>query len=214
MRSSNPNNQTRRERAQRLNYVIDRVLLGENESALQNLLTVAGSEDTIDLCNRIFRRATLLARHQPSQAAAVISARDRCVQGIYGHRTPNGWFTAWCDGSSGVGADEQSGLGVVLMDTQKNVVAEYGEHIGSLSPLAAELAALESAVKSAAAQGAERLRVYSDCNALIHLWREQREDVRLVPLRELAGRLQRLHLYLIPRRFNQPANRLARRAAK
>ena len=99
------------------------------------------------------------------------------------------------------------------MDAQHRVVAELGESAGALSPLAAELAALEATVRTAVTHGAARLRVYTDCPALIHLWQGQRDDDRLAGLRQAAGPLRRLKLYLVPRRFNQLANNLARRAA-
>jgi ribonuclease HI len=136
------------------------------------------------------------------------------VLAVYGSRAPKGWFVAWCDGSSGVGADaKQCGLGVVLMDAEHQVVAEFGERIGALSPLAAEMLALESAVRCAVAHEAGQLRVYTDCPALIHLWQQQRSDERLARLREVVQGLRAFRLYLVPRRFNQLANRLARQAA-
>jgi ribonuclease HI len=213
MPSSNLNAQTRRARAQRLNHFVDRVLLEQDERALDELLAAATGEDTVALCSRIARRATLLARHRPSQGPSIIVARDRYVQAIYGHRAPKDWFTAWCDGSAIAGAQgKQSGIGVVLMDAQHRVVAEFGQRTGALSPLLAELAALEAAVQAATARGAERLRVHTDCAALVHLWTSRRDDERLARLRE-SVRTLRLQLYLIPRRFNQRANRLARDAA-
>ena len=132
---------------------------------------------------------------------------------IHGHRAPKGWFSAWCDGSSANDAGwKRSGIGVVLMDAQHRVVTEIGESAGALSPLAAELAALEAAVWTAVAQGAVRLRVHTDCPALIHLWQGRRDDERLASLCQAAAPLRRLQLYLVPRRFNQLADTLARRA--
>jgi ribonuclease HI len=213
MRSSNPNAQTRRELAQRLNRVVDRVLQNADESALVALLEVAAGEETMALCSRISRRATRLARHDPAQGPAIIAARNRRVLEIHGHRAPKDWFSAWCDGSSaGDARRKRSGIGVVLMDAQRRVGAELGESAGALSPLAAELAALEAAVRTAAAHGAARLRVYTDCPALIHLWYGRRDDDRLAGVAQAAQPLRRLQLYLVPRRFNQLADSLARRA--
>jgi ribonuclease HI len=208
------NAQTRRELARRLNRMVDRALLNADEEALAGLLKVAAVEETLALCGRIARRATLLARNAPAQGKAIIAARNRRVLEVYGHRAPRDWFCAWCDGSSSADVEgKRSGIGVVLMDPQHRVVAEFGEPAGELSPLASELAALEAAVKAAVAHGAERLRVHTDCPALMHLWQGQRGDVRLSRLRETALPLRRLQLYPIPRRFNQLADGLARRAA-
>lgn len=212
MRSSNPNAQTRRELAKRLNRMIDRALQNADESAPVALLEVAAGEETIGLCSRISRRATLLARRDPAQGPAIIAARNRLVLEIYGHRTPEGWFSAWCDGSTASDAGgNRSSIGVVLMDAQHRVVTEFGKSAGALSPLAAELAALEATVQTAVAHGATRLRVYTDCTALIHLWQGQRDDDRLAGLLLAADPLRCLQLYLVPRRFNQVANNLARR---
>jgi ribonuclease HI len=208
------NSRTRREHARKLNRLIERILLNDDDSALRELLAMTVNEDLVNLCGRITRRATFLVRQQPAQSQTIIDARDRCIEQVYGHRTPKGWFTAWCDGSSFVGEDAKlSGLGVVLMDAEHRVVAEFGERIGKLPPLSAELTSLEAAVHTAVTHGADRLRVYTDCSALTHLWQEQRNDDRLARLRQSARRLRRLQLYLVPRRFNQRANRLARNSA-
>jgi hypothetical protein len=88
-------------------------------------------------------------------------------------------------------------------------------HLRALLPLAAaELAALIAAVTTAVARGARCLRVHTDCQELIHLWQDRRGDDRLSTLQDAAFRLRRLQLRLIPRRFNQSANALARDAAQ
>ena len=214
MRLSNPNTKTRREHARRLNRVVDRALMRADKRALAALLEVAAEEETVSLCSRISRRAALLARHDPSKGLAIVLARNRRVMEIYGHRTPKGWFSAWCDGSSISDAGgKRSGIGVVLMDAQHRVVAEFGESAGALSPLAAELAALKAALRAAVVHRAVHLRVYTDCPALIHLWQGRGDDDRLAGVRQAADSLGRLQLYLVPRRFNQVANNLARHAA-
>lgn len=204
--------QTRRERARSLNRVIDRALRSPTEEALSELMAVAAGERTGLLCNRLFRRANRLLRDDPGRGADIVSTRDRRVAEIYGCRVPAGWFSAWCDGSSSNGTDGVwSGIGFVVLDPQQRLIVELGEARGALSPLDAELEALEVAVKSAVTQGADRLRVHTDCPALVHLWHGHREDVRLNGLRQVASTLVRLQLCLIPRRFNQWAHRLARR---
>ena len=130
---------------------------------------------------------------------------------IYAHRAPKGWFSAWCDGSSTTDADgRRAGIGLVLMDAQHEVIAALGERAGALSPLDAELAALEATVKTAIARGAGYLCVHTDCPALVHLWQDRHDNDSLAGLRETARSLRRLQRRLVPRRFDQVANALAR----
>ena len=124
---------------------------------------LAADEATIPLCDRVFRRATRLARRDRTETAAVIAARNRRVLEVYAHRAPKGWFSAWCDGSSTTDAGgRRAGIGLVLMNAQHALIAALGEPAGALSPLDAELAALEATVKTAVARGAGDLRVHTD----------------------------------------------------
>jgi len=106
-------------------------------------LALAADEATTPLCDRIFRRATRLARRNRTETAAVIAARNRRVLEVYAHCAPKGWFSAWCDGTSTTDAGaKRAGIGFLLMDPQHAVIAALGEPAGALSPLDAELAAL------------------------------------------------------------------------
>ena len=172
-------------------------------------MALAANEATIPLCDRIFRRATRLARENRADTAAVIAARNRRVLEIYAHRAPKGWFTIWCDGSSTTDAGGwRSGIGRVLMDAQHEMIAAVGEPAGALSLLDAELAALEVTVKTAVARGTHYLRVHTDCPALVRLWQDRRGGDAMTGMRQAAR--WRLRLRLVPRRFNQVANALAR----
>jgi hypothetical protein len=66
-------------------------------------------------------------------------------------------------------------------------------------------------VKTAVARGAGYLRVHP---AFIHLWQDRRDDDSLSGMRQAARPLRRLQLRLVPRRFNQVANALARGAVR
>jgi ribonuclease HI len=178
-------------------------------------LALVADEATITLCDRIFRRATRLARQNRSETASIIATRNRRVLEVYAHRAPKSWFSAWCDGSSTTDADgRRAGIGLVLMDAQHEVIAALGEPAGALSPLDAELAALKATVTTAVARGARYLRVQTDCPALVHLWQDRRDDDSLSGVRQAARPLRRLQLRLVPRRFNQVANALARGAVR
>jgi len=147
-------------------------------------LALTADKATIPLCDRVFRRATRLARQNRSETAAVIAARNRRVLEIYAHRAPKGWFSAWCDGSSTTDAGGQrAGIGLVLMDAQHEMIAALGEPAGALSSQAAELAALVATVKTAVARGARYLRVHTDCPALVHLWQGRRGDDAMSDMR-------------------------------
>ena len=100
MHSADPGTRIRRAQAQRTNQAVDEALQRANGKALLALLALAANEATIHLCDRIFRRASRLARRNRTETAAIIAARNRRVREIYGHRAPKGFFSAWCDGSS------------------------------------------------------------------------------------------------------------------
>jgi len=205
----------RRAQTQRINQAVDEALQGADVEALLALLALAADEATIPLCDRVFRRATRLARQNRSETATVIAARNRRVLEIYAHRAPKGWFSAWCDGSSitDVGG-QRAGIGVVVMNPLHEMIAALGEPAGALSPRDAELAALVATVKMAVARGARYMRVHTDCPALVHLWWGRRGDDAMSEVRQAARPLRRLQLRLVPRRFNQVANALARNAAR
>ena len=212
MHSAEPRTGIRHAQTQRFNQAVDEALQGADVEAL---LALTADKVTVPLCDRVFRRATRLARQNRSETAAVIAARNRRVLEIYAHRAPKGWFSAWCDGSSTTDAGgQQAGIGLVLMDAQHEMIAALGEPAGALSSQAAELAALVATVKTAVAQGARYLRVHTDCPALVHLWQGRRGDDAMSDMRQAARPLRRLQLRLVPRRFNQVANALARDAAR
>jgi ribonuclease HI len=215
MHSAESRTGIRHAQTQRINQAVDAVLQSADVEALLALLALTADEATIPLCDRVFRRATRLARQNRSETAAVIAARNRRVLEIYAHRAPKGWFSAWCDGSSTTDAwRRRAGIGVVLMNPQHEVLAALGEPAGTLSPRDAELAALLTTVKTAVARGARYLQVHTDCPALVHLRQGRRGDNAMSDMRQAARPLWRLQLRLVPRRFNQVANALARDAAR
>ena len=154
MHCADPRTRIRRAQTQRINRAVDEALQDANGETLLALLALVVDEATIPLCDRILRRATRLARQNRSETASIIATRNRRVLEVYAHRAPKSWFSAWCDGSSTTDADgRRAGIGLVLMDAQHEVIAALGEQAGALSPLDAELAALEATVKTAVARG-------------------------------------------------------------
>ena len=82
-----------------------------------------------------------------------------------------------------------------------------------LRALEAEIAAASAVLALARDTGIARMRLHTDCKALVHLWLNQRDDPRLATLRAQARHLDRVHMRLIPRRHNQAAHRLSHAAA-
>jgi hypothetical protein len=189
MHSTDPRTGIRHAQTQRINRAIDDALQNPGAETLPALLALAANEATIPLCDRIFRRATRLARQNRSETANIIATRNRRVLEVYAHRAPKSWFSAWCDGSSTTDG-RRAGIGLVLMDAQQEVIAALGETAGALSALDAELAALEAMVKTAVAWGAGYLHVHTDCPALVHLWQDRRDDDVLSGVRQAARPLE------------------------
>ena len=193
MHCADPRTRIRRAQTKRINRAVDEALQSADAEALLALMAPAADEATVPLCDRILRRATRLARRDRTETADVIAARNRRVLEVYAPRAPQGWFSAWCDGSSTTDADgRRAGIGLVLMDAQHALIAALGDPTGALSPLDAELAALKATVKTAVARGAGYLRVHTDCPALVHLWQDRHDNDSLAGLRETAKAPRRL----------------------
>ncbi len=75
----------------------------------------------------------------------------------------------------------------------------------------AEATAVAAVMQVALQVHVQRLRVHSDCVALVQLWLERREDPRLHTIRKLAAQFRWFELCSVPRLHNQPADRLAKR---
>lgn len=193
--------------------MIDVGLLAPGGSLPGELTARLPAQDSTRLAERVCRRAALLSRRDRSAAESILAARDALVLALYARATPRGTFTTWSDGSSKMTPQELiAGIGGLLMDPQGRIVSRLSRPCRGLDAFAAEIAALEAVQHSAAVLGAERLRVYTDCVALLHLWLESRADARLEKVREQARRFRRFELRALPRAHNQPANRLARQA--
>lgn len=204
--------QDRQRPARHVNEVIERALQQPTDAhfrAVARLRTTATAED---LAERVRRRGTLLARRDRRQGAQILRARDRLMLAIYAAATPGGWHTAWCDGSIVAGTRE-AGIGGLLTDAAGRVVAELTRRVAESTPFEAEIAALVAILQVAHAQGAPRLRVYSDCGAVVRLWQRSRDDPRLAALAALAREFRRLEIRALPRLHNQPAHRLAKSGA-
>lgn len=191
-----------------LNALIDAALLDPHRHETWALARAFPRADVTTLCERVRRRATVLARRARTQASAILEARDRLIQALYARDSPRGWCTAWCDGSGA----QPGAVGGVLADAHARVTEQWSRLVPARDPFATEIAALATAFEIAAAHGAARLRVYTDCVALVRLWHEHRADARLAVARACARQLAHVQLRALPRLHNQLANRLARAA--
>lgn len=199
---------TQRELARRLNQAIDRALLEPAEGDVTALRRMAGRPPPQELAERVRLRAVRLGR----RGVGIREERDALIAALYAAAAPRGWHVAWCDGSSSRAPPGSAGLGGVIVNPQGQPAARVSRFAADLDSFAAEIAALAAVMQAGLDSGASRLRVYTDCPALAQLWHERREDPRLDAVRALARRYRRFELRAIPRRHNEPANRLARDA--
>jgi ribonuclease HI len=205
----------RREAARVVSEAIDRALLRPASNELQRVLALLKGHDATSAADRVRLRAKRLAKVHAAQRSRIPGAADMLVRMLYCHAAPDGWLCAWCDASvAGDRSPPRVGVGAVILDEHGRELARISRPLAECAPFEAEIAALEATLLTAAARGAaQRIRVHTDCDALVSLWLRHRSDPRLRAVRELARELRRFELRRLPRRHNQLAHRLARDAA-
>jgi ribonuclease HI len=204
----------RREQARSLAEAIDRVLL--RSAPADRALELARRQDATRMADRVQLRVKRLAKTQATQRSHILTAADTLILRLYRAAVPAGWQCGWCDATvTRDGSLRYAGVGAVILNDRGREVARLSEPIAECEPFEAEIAALEAALQAAAGHGgrARRIRVYTDCGALVSLWLQRRRDPRLSTVRLMASRLRRFELRHVPRRHNQIAHRLARKAA-
>jgi ribonuclease HI len=195
-----------RERARKLNRVIDEALLDPASHGVMTLYGLAGSSEPVPLAERVRRRAARLG----ARACNVARHRDALMAAVYAAAAPRGWFNAWCDGSSSRVPPGRSGVGGLVMDCEGKIVARVARFLPGPDPFTAEIAAAAAVLQAALDAGAKQLRVHTDCVALARLWNTRRGDTRLDTVRALARAFRALAIRPIPRAHNEPAHQLAR----
>ncbi len=199
----------KKRQARELNALIDAYLLEPGGLLPGELAGWLGAWGAPSLAERVRRRATRLSRGDRGHADVILATRDAVILALYAFAAADGAFTAWSDGSV---AQAGAGIGGLLMDPEGRIVDRLSHPGRWPDAFSAEVAALEAVMGAAVTRGAGRLRVYTDCLALLRLWLEKRGDPRLQQVRQLAGRFKGFDLQALPRLHNQPANRLARQA--
>jgi ribonuclease HI len=206
---------TRQNQAQKLNVVVDNVLLAPTEENREQLrqLALAKAGEPGPLAERVRERATLLAKRQGVDRTPLLRLRDELILAVYAAVVPKGWSCGWADGASfETDGHRQAGIGGLLVDSDGIVIERISRSIGDEGAFAAELAALIAVMQCATERQQKWLWLYTDNRGLVQLWNEHRGDNRLNELRRQAAGLKRFTLRVIPRLLNQPANALARAA--
>jgi len=197
-----------REAARALAAAIERALLRFSPANVERVLELAHREDAARAADRVQLRAKRLAKAKAALRGPVLAAADALVLRIYHAAAPAGWLCAWCDATV---VRDRAAVGALLLDRRAREIARISEPIAACEPFEAEIAALEAALRALAGRAA-RVRIHTDCDALVSLWLQRRRDVRLSAVRALARRLRRFELRLVPRRHNKVAHQLAREA--
>lgn len=209
-----PNPHITKQDARHINKVIDRALFKPSSAHFRDVRSLEAAQDIFALSERIRRRATWQDRHTATPSQQIIAARDNLILRLYHTMAPNGWHCAWCDGSvTGNPPRRRCGIGGILMNRDGRIINRLSLPTETHPPFETEIAAVTAVMRIAIESGIKKLRVYSDCEALVTLWQQQRGDPRLEQVRAQAERFVRFQLYSVPRQHNQPANRLAREAA-
>ena len=118
-------NYTKKQEIHRLNELIDRALVEPSDGLIQELLHRSSQHKLNSLVERVRRRVTILSRHYPKQNKHFVEARDKMIYAIYGSDVPQGWYCGWGDGASfRMGKNKLSGVGIIIMDPQGNVVVK------------------------------------------------------------------------------------------
>jgi len=207
---------TLQNQAQQLNVVVDNALLAPTDENCERLRQLArASAPPGLLAERIRRCTTLLAKQRNYDRTALLHLRDELILIVYAAVVPKGWICGWADGASfKTDGHRQAGIGGLLVDSSGTVIERIIRLIGEESAFAAELAALIAVMQCVTERQQKRLWLYTDNWGLVQLWNEHRDDNRLNELRRLAASLEKFTLRAIPRLHNQPANALARAAAR
>lgn len=202
--------ESRRRQACQLNALIDRALRAGPRVPQDIVAQLGPIANPATLAERVRRRATRVGRRERKRVAEILRARDALIVAVYARAVPAGWSAGWCDGSTtSIAGRRRSAVGGLLFGRDGELVAVVQRPVGGLDAFTTEIEAVEAVLEVGLARGMTRLRVHTDCTALVLLWRTRRRDPRLCRLCVLARELSRLQLVAVPREHNQPAHRLA-----
>jgi hypothetical protein len=146
------------------------------------MLELGRREDAAPLADRVRLRAMRLAKSQAAHRSQILTGAESLVLAVYRHAIPRGWMCGFCDASvAAYGDGRASGVGGIILDASGRTVARISRRGADREPFEAEIAALEATLDAAAGLGETtlRIRVYTDCDALVALWLQRRGDPRL-----------------------------------
>ncbi len=193
--------------------IIDQALAEPSERSCNAVVTMLSSMEPEKLAERVRRRATILCRQQPQACRQILRVRDRLILVIYGKAAHVQAFSAWCDASLKVTDGKTvAAISGLMLSPQGKLIAIIVDLTEKRDAVEAEAAAVTAVMQAALQRHVNRLRIHSDCLALVRLWLERREDLRLVEINQLANQFYNFEMYYIPRLHNQPADKLAKMA--
>lgn len=198
-----------------INRLIDQALLAPGRETFIAVAVRSPSLETVKLAERVRYRASRLCRNRPQAGKKILWARDRLILLLYRYAVPDGAFAAWCDATlKKSGAGVLAGISGLLISPQGRLTRWISREIRETDAVMGEAIAVAAVMQVALEDQVERLRVHSDCGALVQLWLERREDPRLDTIRDLAAKFRWFELCRISGFHNQPADRLAKRVLK
>lgn len=201
-----------RQQIRELNRLIDSSLQEPEKEQVSTMIDIAGADNFQALAERIRRRsASLIKRQSTGTQRTILDTRDRLMQLVYAGAAPNGCYCAWSDASrKKEDGDYTARIGGLLMDPERCIVAEISQPVSDRPIFEAEIAALAAILEAGLEHRADCLIAHTDCDALVSLWLRERDDPRLLKIRQIASQYKKILLRSIPRLHNQPANFLAK----
>ncbi len=201
---------------ERTGQLIERYLLRPAPDTLAELLRGLDRRRVAHWAEHARRLATRLGRQHRGERARILRARDRLLVQLYAARAPRHWAVGWFDASviPDAPAPRAGAGGFLLAPETRRLVSHFATPLAAADAFSAEVAALTLLLRLAVGQGMPRLWAFSDCPALVALWRRDPHDPRLATALALADRLDRFRLWHLPGAHNPVAHRLAQRAAQ
>ncbi len=129
----------------------------------------------------------------------------------------NNKFIIFCDGGSR-GNPGPAGLGAVIYDDKKNILAELYEYLGETTNNQAEYRAVLAAIKKAKELNGQELDFYLDSELIVKQmsgeYRVKNKDLLpiFMEIRKYSLEFKSVHFSHVPREQNTEADALANRA--
>lgn len=126
-------------------------------------------------------------------------------------------ITLFTDGGAR-GNPGPAGIGAVLYDQEKNVLAEISEYLGEATNNQAEYKALHAALLEAQKLGGKFLSCYLDSQLIVRqmqgIYKVKNPDLRIIfeNIQQLLTQFERVEFFHVPRAQNKVADALVNKA--